>query len=688
MNPYPRQDTRLNLDSLNEQQRAAVLCKDGPVLIVAGAGSGKTRVLTYRIASLLEDGVAPERILALTFTRKAAEEMRKRIRTLAGDGARNLVMGTFHSVFARFLREWHAYVGFPSDFTIYDTEDSQKCLQGVIGELLFGPKWNDKEAQKLLSAEEKKERKRLLAGPYKTKDVASRISLLKNDIVTPKDYLEDESRRETDFRKGRDRLGDIYKTYMERCHRAAAMDFDDLLLYTYMLVSRSKDAYNALSSRFDYILVDEFQDTNAIQYSITSILASRTHNICAVGDDSQSIYAFRGARIKNILDFRNDYRELKTFRLEANYRSTSQIVEAANRLIEYNRGRLPKVCWASRGEGCDIRVEFLRNDRAEARFIAKSVKLRHSKGSPWSDNAVLYRTNAQSRALEEAFLQEKIPYVIYSGMSFYERMEIKDVLAYMRLIVNPADEEAFKRVCNKPARGISEATLTALAAVATRDDKPLYEVAADIFGNPCGLKPKAHQAAYDFTQLIDGLRTETAGMDAYEAAKVILEKSGIYTLYQSEADDQESVERLANIHELMNGISYFIDERTNGDEPSGTSLTDYLENIALLSNTDRTDADGDRVALMTSHSSKGLEFKTVFVAGVEEGLYPAVRYDSTEFELEEERRLFYVSITRAKDELVLTSCEERWRYGETFDCTPSRFLKEIFGTDDEENEDD
>lgn len=677
------------LDKLNEQQRQAVLQKDGPVLIIAGAGSGKTRVLTSRIALLLRDGVDPHDILALTFTKKAAGEMRSRIETMTGAKATGLVMGTFHSVFVRFLREYHAYIGFPSNFTIYDADDAESCLKGCIMEILFGPRWNDKELTKTISEDEIKRRKHLIK-VYKVKDVASRISLLKNDYIVPKDYMGDDLLRLSDRKKGRDRLGEIYDLYMRRCRTAGAMDFDDILVYMYFLITRYPDVAKAIAIRFRYILVDEYQDTNTIQYNIITILSRGWGNICAVGDDSQSIYAFRGARIDNILNFSRDFPGYKTYKLETNYRSTPQIVDAANRLIEHNERRLPKHCRASRPDGTSINIEYLQNDRDEARYIASLIKTRHDQEQiQYAAHAILYRTNAQARALEDALMRQHIPYVIYSGISFFDRQEIKDVLAYLRLVVNHNDDEAFKRICNRPARGISDATLSSLQARAAVENKSLWETCPIVIGEnivPGQKRKKAIDAIYNFVGMVGHLEQETAGMDALEAAEAILKESGLYEFYSKEKDD-DGQKRTNNIDELINGIRYYLEDQRSGDTDDlpDDSLAGYLENIALLSAVDRQDdKDSDKVALMTSHCSKGLEFPTVIIAGCEEGLYPSLRDDTTNFEIEEERRLFYVSVTRAMNELILTCCNERWRYGETDACEPSRFIDEMFPEENEE----
>ena len=671
------------LDSLNEEQRRAVLAKDGPVLINAGAGSGKTRVLTSRIALLLRDGVFPQEILALTFTKKAAGEMRTRIKTMAGPAADGLVMGTFHSVFVRFLREYSAYAGFNPNFTIYDADDSASCLHAVINETLFGPEWNNKELNKFLTEDQKKERKAILQ-KYKTKEVASRISRLKNDYIMPKDYRNDPALASHDARAGRPLLGEMYETYMKRCRRANAMDFDDILVYMYFILERYPEIARSIATRFRYILVDEYQDTNAIQCSIVSILSQAWGNICVVGDDSQSIYAFRGARIGNILGFKNEHPGMRTFKLETNYRSTPEIVEAANRLITFNENRLPKVCRASRPSGKYIDVLYHKNDRDEARYIASDILNRHRRGKPWSDHAVLYRTNAQARALEDAFIRARVPYVIYSGMSFFDRQEVKDVIAYMRLAVNRDDDEAFKRVCNRPARGISEQTLTALQVAASASDTTLAQVIDNLPFNTCGLKPAAMKALAAFQQLLCVLEQAAKENDALGAAEAIVKASGIYEHYDKEKDD-DGRRRTNNIDELVNGIRYYIEEQREDahDGPARIGLGDWLESISLLSAMDKDDG-GDKASLMTSHCSKGLEFPVVYIAGVEEGLYPSLRDDSSDFDLEEERRLFYVSVTRAKDELVLNSCDNRWQYGNMKECEESRFINEMLPLDDEE----
>lgn len=672
------------LFSLNDEQKRAVLQQDGPVLIIAGAGSGKTRVLTSKVALLLQSGVPADNILAITFTKKAAGEMKARVKGMVGELSRGLSIGTFHSVFARFLRTYHDEIGFPENFTIYDEDDSESCLKECVGEILIGPDWNDKAKLKAMDADSKAERK-LVLNAYKPNKIRSYISLAKNELILPRQYMNDPAIRRRDAKNGRPLLGEIYQRYMQKCHSAGAMDFDDILVYMHFLLQSDKEVRFALADRFRYILVDEYQDTNHVQYDIVRMLASVHGNICVVGDDSQSIYAFRGADISNILHFQDDYPGVKTFRLETNYRSTSQIVEAANRLISHNEGRLPKNCLSGRGRGDAIHLEHLPDDREEARYVRNYIAGAVAKGARYSDFAVLYRTNAQARALEDEFLKGRLPYMIYSGMSFFDRAEAKDVLAYFRLVINPKDDEAYKRICNRPARGISDQTLSALTAMATSVGAPLFSQAADLTPDNCSLKPKACDALYAFNRLIDGLRRETAGMAADEAARVIVEKTGILDFYCNE-EGEDGLKKSNNVKELLGSVVYFVKDARDAweedlpDGPPQDKLVDYLENIALLSNIDehgRDDENKDCVSLMTSHCSKGLEFPTVFVVGCEEGLFPLVRDDSTPFDEEEERRLFYVSITRAMDRLVLTTCGQRWKYGSVEEAAESHFVKEM-----------
>lgn len=672
------------LNNLNEEQKNATMQQEGPVLIIAGAGSGKTRVLTSKIALHLHEGVSPEEILALTFTKKAAGEMKWRIKKMVGeDSVRGLNIGTFHSVFVKILRQYHEEIGFPENFTIYDESDSESCLKECTGEVLFGIGWNDKETLKGVTKDEKAARKSIL-NYYKPHDIRGLISLAKNDMVSPKAYRSDSYRMERDRKNGRPKLVDIYALYQIKCFKAGAMDFDDILVYMEILLRKHSEVQKVLANKFRYILVDEYQDTNMVQYDIVRRLASVHRNICVVGDDSQSIYAFRGAKIQNILSFKDDYPEMKTFRLEINYRSTPQIVDAANRLIAHNENRIPKTCVSKRRPGDDILYKYCETDRDEARFVRNYIQAETKKyGTPLANFAILYRTNAQSRAFEDELIKAQVPYTIYSGTSFFERMEVKDVLAYLRLVVNPYDNEAFKRVCNRPARGISDATLAQLEAKATLQVEPLMSLAAEATTETIDVKEKACKALKDFAGLIYRLKEETAKMDAFEAAKRIIEAAGILEYYQKEEGD-DGVDKSSNIHELLNSVKYFVEDATNeweNDLPVGeppTSVCGYLENIALLSNADTKEEETDHVSLMTAHCSKGLEFRTVFVAGCEDGLFPLIKENfSTKFDEEEERRLFYVSITRAMDKLILTSCKKRFRYG-TFEELPgSRFVEEM-----------
>jgi len=671
------------LQNLNEEQTAAVLQQDGPVLIIAGAGSGKTRVLTSKIALHLQNGVMPEEILALTFTKKAAGEMKWRIKKMIGEeNAKGLAIGTFHSVFVKFLRMYHEFIGFPEEFTIYDESDTESCLRACVGEVLFGPDWNNKEALKGLSEEQKKVR-RTIMNLYKPHDIRGLISLAKNDMVLPGAYREDPIRMAIDRKHGRPQLVDIYELYMKKCFKAGAMDFDDILVYTELLLMRNPNIEKTLASRFRFILVDEYQDTNRVQYDIVRRLAAVHRNICVVGDDSQSIYAFRGAKIENILNFKADYPEMKTYRLELNYRSTPQIVDAANRLIEHNESRIPKTCVSRRRSGEPIHLEVCPTDRDEARFIKDYILSEvRSKNVPFSNFAVLYRTNAQARAFEDEFIRSHVPYVVYSGTSFFDRAEVKDVIAYLRLVVNTTDDEAFKRICNRPARGISDATLSILEAKGSAFGAPLMRLAADADSATLELKEKPCNALREFADMIYQLQRETAAMDACEAAKVIIDRVGIKEFYQKEEDD-DGVSKANNISELVNSAFYYVQDARKeweedmpvGEPPVG--LLDYLENISLLSNADTPDGTADHVSLMTSHCSKGLEYRTVFVAGVEESLFPLIKDESTRFDEEEERRLFYVSITRAMDKLVLTTCMTRWLYGTRDERQPSRFINEM-----------
>ena len=673
------------LNNLNEEQRRAVLQQDGPILIIAGAGSGKTRVLTSKIALLLEGGVSPQSILAITFTKKAAGEMKDRIRYQVGSAAKGLSIGTFHSVFAKVLRTYHDAIGFPEDFTIYDEDNTESCIKTCVGETLWGPDWNNKEMLKAMTEKQKAARKAAFKN-YKPSILRGLISRAKNDLVLPKAYRENPANYARDAKFGRERLGEIYELYMRKCKAANAMDYDDILVYMYHMLRKHPEILRQLATQYRYILVDEYQDTNRVQYRIVNMLASVHGNLCVVGDDSQSIYAFRGAKIENILHFKDDYPNLKTFRLETNYRSTGQIVEAANRLIAHNENRLPKTCLSGRVNGEPIEHVIINDDREEARFVKSYIvdKVMHD-GFRYKDFAILYRTNAQARALEDELLKSQVPYLVYSGMSFFDRAEVKDTLAYLRLVVNPSDNEAFKRICNKPARGISDATLSSLEASASRIGVSLLKLSQSADTDTIAIKQKACDNLKAFAELILGLKAKTAGMNAYEAATAIVDDSGILDLYRDE-EGGDGLKKSNNIKELLSSVMYFIEDRRKEyendlpDEPIRIALVDYLESIALLSNADTERRDGpvDCVSLMTSHCSKGLEFRTVFVVGCEESLYPLIREEDTmKFDEEEERRLFYVSITRAKDKLILTSCNNRWRFGTLTPMEISRFVGEM-----------
>lgn len=675
--------TQSILRDLNDEQRSAVLQKDGPILIIAGAGSGKTRVLTSKIALLLHDGVAPENILAITFTKKAADEMKSRVRGMVGDAARGLSIGTFHSVFAKLLREYHKYIDFPKNYTIYDEDDSESCLKDCTGEVLFGEGWNSPETRKRLSEEDKAARK-LLLSKYKPSVIHVYISRAKNDIILPEDYREDAGLMERDRKHGSPETWKIYSLYMWKCKKAGAMDFDDILIYMFKLLDEHPEIQKALGRQFRYILVDEFQDTNRVQCEIVHKLAAVHRNLCVVGDDSQSIYAFRGAKVGNMLNLKNVYDDIKTFRLETNYRSTGQIVDAANELISHNASRIPKTCRSARGEGEGITVKVLQDDREEARFVKEYISREVAGGAKYSDFAVLYRTNAQSRAVEDEMLKARVPYIVYSGLSFFQRAEVRDVLAYLRLVVNPDDDEAFKRICNKPARGISDATKTTLSVWAGKRGLSLLKAAAQASPAATGLKAAACRNLISFSDKISSLGAMTAELDAYGAAALVIENVGIKRFYE-EDEGEDGASRVNNIKELLSSVSYFIQDRRaeyaagGGKGQLKVSLVDYLEDISLLSNvdTDTRKVGEDHVSLMTSHCSKGLEFKTVFVLGCEENLFPLLKDDSTEFDVEEERRLFYVSVTRAKDKLILTTCEQRWIYGSVEPAEESRFVEEL-----------
>ena len=663
------------LEDLNKEQRQAVESVEGPVLIVAGAGSGKTRVLTSRIAYMIEKGTDPSRILALTFTKKAATEMKERIAGMVGERkARRIWMGTFHSVFIRFLREFADAIGFPPTFTIYDTGDSVSAVKACIKQLGLDDKM------------------------YKPKEVLARISKAKNDLVTPTPYANGAGGyREDDRVHKKPEIYRVYQAYCQLCRQSGVMDFDDILLYMNILLRGNQDALVSIRERFDAILVDEYQDTNMAQYLILRKLADVHRNLCVVGDDSQSIYAFRGAKIENILNFKKDFPEARTFRLECNYRSTKNIVNAANSLISKNESRIPKQCVSMGEEGEKIRLVRAYTEQEEAALIASEILQRmHSAHAEYEDFAILYRTNAQSRALEEQLRKRNIPYIIYSGNSFFERAEVKDMMAYFKLAANPRDDESFKRAVNKPARGIGDTSLQALAAAAQSHATSLMEAAWAEDLESFGLKNAAIGKIRSFCSMIGKVAETLADTDAYTAAKALANDSGLYAFYKSD-NSIEGQARAANVQELLDSVAGYVEEEHGNfkneliedgkyTDPSDVpdaelplvTLPAFLENISLLSNVDvAEDETSNKVALMTAHSAKGLEFPYVFVSGMEENLFPSGGWMLTEPELEEERRLFYVAITRAKKAVALTYAQTRMRNGKHESNAPSRFLREI-----------
>jgi DNA helicase-2/ATP-dependent DNA helicase PcrA len=642
------------LDSLNEAQKAPVLHKDGPLIVIAGAGSGKTRVLTYRIAHLMESGVDAFSILALTFTNKAAREMKGRIAELVGESeAKNLWMGTFHSVFARILRHEADKLGFPSNFTIYDTQDSDRLISSIIKEMGL-----DKDI-------------------YKYKQIRSRISAFKNSLITVKAYFNDFDLQEADAMSKRPEMGAIYKEYVDRCFKAGAMDFDDLLLRTNELLNRHPDVLAKYQERFRYILVDEYQDTNHSQYLIVRALSDRYQNICVVGDDAQSIYAFRGANINNILNFQKDYEEVALYRLEQNYRSTKTIVNAANSIISHNKTKIDKVVWTSNTQGSLIQLNRLMTDAEEGRHVASSIfefKMQEQRKN--ADFAILYRTNAQSRAMEDALRKRDIPYRIYGGLSFYQRKEIKDVLAYLRLIVNPKDEESLKRVINYPARGIGQTTIDKLIVGAKFHGLSLFETLSRAKELALPINAGTLTKLNNFATLIQRFQIENEQLNAFEITDLVTKKIGLVQELKKDATP-EGIARIENVEELLNGVRDFTEGQRELADANG-SLTEFLEDVALATDLDQDDdPNSDRVALMTIHLAKGLEFPYVYIVGMEEDLFPSAMSMNTRAELEEERRLFYVALTRAEERAFLSYTLSRYRWGKLIDAEPSRFIDEI-----------
>ncbi len=641
------------LQELNQAQLAPVLQKEGPLMIIAGAGSGKTRVLTYRIAHLMQQGIDPFNILALTFTNKAAREMKERIARIVGQGeAKNLWMGTFHSVFARILREEADKLGFPRDFTIYDTQDSLQVIKQIIKEM------------------------NLDSDIYKPKIVQSRISKFKNNLITVRAYFNNPDLIEADVYAKRPEMGTVYQKYVDKCFRAGAMDFDDLLLRTNELFTRFPEVLMKYQKRFHYILVDEYQDTNHSQYLIVRALANRYRNICVVGDDAQSIYSFRGANIQNIFNFKKDYPDAEIYKLEQNYRSTKNIVGAANSLIEKNKEKLPKVVWTANEEGEKIRVIRTYSDADEGRFVASDIFEQQMQNQMQAKEfAVLYRTNSQSRSIEDALRKKGIPYMIYGGLSFYQRKEIKDILAYLRLVINPKDDEALRRIINFPARGIGATTMDKLTLAADQYKVALFDIVENIEKLGLKINKPTQKRIADFALKIKSFQALAKEKDAFEITEYIIKNTGLLQEYKKDLTP-EGLSKVDNIEEMMNAIRDFIDVQK--EEPDADiSLTSYLQDVALYTDLDKKNEDDNKVTLMTVHMAKGLEFPHVYIVGMEEDLFPSAMSVNTRSELEEERRLFYVALTRAEKRATITFAESRYRWGKLNFTEPSRFISEL-----------
>ncbi|MCE8586229.1 UvrD-helicase domain-containing protein [Bacteroides fragilis] len=642
------------IEELNESQRAAVLYGDGPSLVIAGAGSGKTRVLTYKIAYLLENGYNPWNILALTFTNKAAREMKERIARQVGEQrARYLWMGTFHSVFSRILRAEASHIGFTSQFTIYDSADSKSLLRSIIKEMGLDEK------------------------TYKPGSVQARISNAKNHLVSPSGYAANKEAYEADAAAKMPAIRDIYSRYWERCRQAGAMDFDDLLVYTYILFRDFPEVLARYREQFRYVLVDEYQDTNYAQHSIVLQLTKENQRVCVVGDDAQSIYSFRGADIDNILYFTKIYPDTKVFKLEQNYRSTQTIVRAANSLIEKNERQIPKEVFSEKERGEAIGVFQAYSDVEEGDIVTNKIaQLRREHDYGYSDFAILYRTNAQSRVFEEALRKRSMPYKIYGGLSFYQRKEIKDIIAYFRLVVNPNDEEAFKRIINYPARGIGDTTVGKIIKAATDNNVSLWTVLCEPITYGLTINKNTHTKLQGFRELIEQFMTEVAEKNAYEIGTAIIRQSGIINDVCQD-NSPENLSRKENIEELVNGMNDFCAMRQE-EGNTNVSLIDFLSEVSLLTDQDSDkEGDGEKVTLMTVHSAKGLEFRNVFVVGLEENLFPSGMAGDSPRAMEEERRLFYVAITRAEEHCFLSFAKTRFRYGKMEFGSPSRFLRDI-----------
>ncbi|KYG85294.1 ATP-dependent DNA helicase [Roseivirga seohaensis] len=635
------------LSSLNEPQYEGVVNTEGPTMIIAGAGSGKTRVLTYRIAYLMQEkGIDPFNILSLTFTNKAAKEMRERIESVVGSNARNLWMGTFHSVFARILRAEAGKLGYPSNFTIYDTDDSKSLIKNIVKEYGLDDK------------------------VYKPNTVLSRISSAKNRLISWQEYTTNPIYKADDDSAMKPEMGRLYKAYSLRCKKADAMDFDDLLFNTNVLFRDHLDVLNKYQHRFQYVLVDEFQDTNVSQYLITKKLSAVNRNIAVVGDDAQSIYAFRGADIENILNFEKDFPDLKVIKLEQNYRSTQNIVNAANSVIGRNKSQLKKTVWTANNDGNQIELIKSVSDNEEGRFVASEIfEQKANRNYKNADFAILYRTNSQSRSIEEALRKSGIAYRIYGGLSFYQRKEIKDLMGYLRFAINPNDEQSFRRIINLPKRGIGPTSVEKIVVAAFEHDIPLWEVLTNINSF---LPGRAANAINDFVTLIKSFMIYVETKDAFETASHIAKNSGLLKeLYEDKTI--EGLNRYENVQELLNAIKEFVDT----PEVEDKSLNNFMQDIALLTDNDKENQETDVVTLMTIHSAKGLEFKNVFIVGMEEDLFPSQMMMSSRADLEEERRLFYVAITRAKENLYFSYALSRYRYGRLLNCEPSRFIEEV-----------
>ena len=645
------------LNDLNEAQRAAVEYIDGPSLVIAGAGSGKTRVLTYKIAYLLSQGMKPWSIMALTFTNKAAREMKERIGKLVGnDLAQHLYMGTFHSIFSRILRAEAEHIGFNNNFTIYDESDSRSLIKAIVKEM---------------GLDDKK---------YKPAAVHAKISMAKNNLMSAAAYESDAAIFEQNKRAQMPEVGKIFVAYVQRCKQANAMDFDDLLTLTYQLFREHEDIRHKYAARFDYVLVDEYQDTNHVQMSIVMQLCQEKQRVCAVGDDSQSIYSFRGANIDNILNYQRQFQGTRLFKLEQNYRSTQTIVEAANSLIKHNRNQIPKDVFSENAKGEKIQYKPAYSDKEEAAIVAKDVKrIRREDGCLYSDFAILYRTNSQSRSFEEEFRKQGIPYRIYGGLSFYQRKEIKDIIAYFRLVANPDDEEAIKRIINYPARGIGATTVLKIADCAHQNQVSFWEVigAPERYG--LAVNKGTMNKLETFRLLISSFIERAQTTDVYELGDAIIKESGISQDIMS-GKDADDLARQENLEEFLSGMSAFVEERREEGKFDELFLQDYLQDVALLTDADSDgDKDEPRVSLMTVHAAKGLEFPTVFVVGLEENIFPSPLSAASLRDLEEERRLLYVAITRAEKHCILTNAKNRWRYGKMEFDNPSRFIDEIDG---------